>query len=222
MTDPKQSLWKTKLDVGLADLDIGLPGGTGALLLEYLALLSKWNRAYNLTAVRDPRQMVSRHLLDSLAILPWVRGPRILDVGTGAGLPGIPLAIARPQWRFTLLDSNGKKTRFVQQVKIELGLDNVEVRQARVESLRDESGFDSITSRAFSSLVDFVRGSRTLLAPHGCWLAMKSVSIETEVSDLKAFDEALAIELLPLHIPGESATRLLVAITRLPAIEAGS
>ncbi len=201
---------------------IELPGGALEQLTAYLALLLKWNRTYNLTAVRDPRRMVSRHLLDCLAILPWVRGPRVLDVGTGAGLPGIPLAIARPDWQFTLLDSNGKKTRFVQQVKLALGLSHVEVRQARIESLRGEAGFDTITARAFGSLAEFVRSTRSVLSPRGSWLAMKSAAIDAELAQLKALDEPLRIERVPLEVPGEPALRQLVLITPPAAAEPGA
>lgn len=150
-------------------------------LLEYLVLLNKWNLAYNLTAVRDMESMIGKHLLDSLAILPWIKGARILDVGTGAGLPGIPLAIARPDIHFVLLDSNGKKTRFLQEVKRKLTLDNIEVAQFRVENYRPPQGFDTVISRAFSSLEQMVHWTNHLIAPQGMWLAMKGRYPDTEL-----------------------------------------
>ncbi len=119
-------------------------------------MLAKWNQAYNLTAVRDPQEMVTRHLLDSLVLLPYVQGPRVLDIGTGPGLPGIPLAVARPDCSFTLLDANAKKTRFVTQAVGELGLKNVEVVQERVENYRPKQKFDTLVARAFSSITDML------------------------------------------------------------------
>ena len=213
LNDKPHNHWRDQLDDGLAAMSIHLDGEARERLLAYLALLQKWNRAYNLTAVRDPQRMVSRQLLDSLAVLPWLRGPRILDVGTGAGLPGIPLAIARPQWRFTLLDANGKKTRFVRQVKNQLDLTSVTVLQTRVESLNDDEGFDSIVSRAFSALPDFIRSSRTVLAPRGRWLALKSAAVEDELVALKRLDAELDIETLPLDVPGETADRRVVLVS---------
>ena len=132
-------------------------------MLQYLALIQKWNRVHNLTAVREPEAMLVRHLLDSLAVLPHVAGPRIADVGSGAGLPGIPLALARPEWRVTLVESNHKKTAFLQQARIELNLKNVEVMTERVENFRPTDGFDIVISRAFSDLADFAS-----LAGHLC------------------------------------------------------
>lgn len=188
---------------------LGLDGACRERLLAYLDLLSKWNRTYNLTAVRDPNVMVRRQLLDSLSILPWVdRGP-VVDVGTGAGLPGIPLAIARPDLDFTLLDTNGKKTRFVQQAVNELGLANVEVVKSRVESLRPRAPFARITARAFATLADIVAGSAHLLADDGCWLAMKGAAPHAEIRDLPpGFDAAIE----ELRVPGEIGARHLVII----------
>jgi 16S rRNA (guanine527-N7)-methyltransferase len=154
-------------------------------LLNYLLLLDKWNKTYNLTAIRDVNEMVAKHLLDSLAILPWIQGLRIIDVGTGAGLPGIPLAIARPDIKVTLLDSNGKKTRFLQEVQRNLGLKNLEIVQFRVEDYHPSLGFDTVLSRAFSSLQQMVDKTEHLLAPSGQWLAMKGHYIEAECLALK-------------------------------------
>lgn len=178
-------------------------------LLDYLALLLKWNKAFNLTAVRDPSIMVSRHLLDSLSILPFVAGPRVLDVGTGAGLPGIPLAIALPSLDFTLLDTNSKKTRFVKQVKLELALDNVAVVQQRVEQYQVGVGFNTITSRAFASLPDMLAGSRHLLAHGGRWLAMKA---ELPTGELKDLPAGFSWESRVLSVPGEVAPRNVIVL----------
>jgi 16S rRNA (guanine527-N7)-methyltransferase len=146
--------------------------GLAGRLAAYLALLARWNAKWNLTAVRDPRDMVTRHLFDSLCVDPWVRGPRIVDVGTGAGLPGIPLALLRPGDRFTLLDSAGKRTRFLRHVVARLGLENVEVVQARVEDYDGAAGFDTVVSRAFTSVDGFAATAGHLCGPNGRLLAM--------------------------------------------------
>lgn len=151
-------------------------------LLSYLFLLNKWNGAYNLTAVREMDAMVSKHILDSLAILPWVTGARIIDVGTGAGLPGIPLAIARPETQFVLLDSNGKKTRFLNEVKRQLDLKNLEIVQFRVENYHPSQGFDTVISRAFSSLEQMILWTQHLIAKNGNWLAMKGRYPDSELN----------------------------------------
>lgn len=150
-------------------------------LMNYLHLLIKWNSAYNLTAIRDLPGMVTRHLLDSLAISPWLKGPRIIDVGTGAGLPGIPLALAHPHLQFVLLDSNGKKIRFLQEVKRVIQIPNIDMIQTRVENYRPEQGFDTVTSRAFSDLAQMVSWTEHLIANDGQWLAMKGRYPETEL-----------------------------------------
>lgn len=157
----------------------------GAPLADYLALLKKWNAAYNLTAVRDLESMVSKHILDSLAILPWVNGERIIDVGTGPGLPGIPLAIAKPEQNFVLLDSNGKKTRFLNEVKRQLHLKNLEVVHFRVENYHPTQGFDTVVSRAFSSLAQMIHWTEHLLVQDGKWLAMKGRHPDAELQEIK-------------------------------------
>ncbi len=182
-----------------------------ARLLDYLALLDKWNRAYNLTAVRDPLQMVTRHLLDSLAIAPYLRGARLIDVGTGGGLPGVPMAILFPEREFHLLDSNGKKTRFLFQVKTALGLDNMTVHQARVEAFQPDAAFDTVLSRAFATLADMVAGCRQLLAPDGHFLAMKGVHPEDEIAALAGVCDIQAVH--PLQVPGLDEQRHLVDMT---------
>lgn len=170
------------LKQGLAQFD--LQSLTGELL-QYLILLNKWNKAYNLTAVRDSSEMVSKHILDSLAILPWIKGPRVLDVGTGAGLPGIPLAIAKPELQIVLLDSNGKKVRFLQTVVRELQLKNVSVVQFRVENYHPSQAFDTVVSRAFSNLDQMIQWTKHLIAQDGIWLAMKGRYPDTELKDLQ-------------------------------------
>jgi len=191
--------WNSQLDTGLQQMALELSQAQQQKLLNYLALLVKWNRAYNLTAIRDPEEMVSRQLLDSLSILPLIHGRRILDVGTGAGLPGIPLAICLPDASFTLLDSNGKKTRFVQQVKLELGLNNVKVQHSRVEQLDHNRGFDTITSRAFAALPKIVAWSAGLLADKGILLAMKGSVPQEEVADLR--QAGAEVEITQLEVP---------------------
>lgn len=181
-------------------------------LAQYVQLLAKWNQAYNLTAVRDPQQMVSRHILDSLSIAPHIQGETILDVGSGPGLPGIPLAILYPDRRFTTLDSNGKKTRFMTQARIELGLKNLTVVHDRVESYRPEQPFETITSRAFSSLSDMVAGTRHLLADTGVYLAMKGLYPEEELRELTEQSSCELIESITLEVPGCDGERHLVIL----------
>lgn len=173
--------------------------------------MHRWNRVYNLTAVRDRETMIDRHLIDSLAVAPYLRGDRFLDVGSGAGLPGIPLAIWFPERRFTLLDSNGRKTRFLVQVKIELGLTNVEVIQARVQDVQITDGYDGILSRAFSSLADLVNAAGHLLVPEGTIYAFKGVRPEAELCTLPKTYRVRALR--SLAIPGTSADRHLVELT---------
>lgn len=201
---------RARLEWGLAELPLDLPESARERLLAYLLLLHKWNGAYNLTAVREPLKMVSAHLLDSLAVLPHVRGPRVLDVGTGPGLPGIPLAIVRPEWELTLLDSNGKKTRFVTQAGIELGLHNVTVVHSRVEDYVPGLRFDSIVSRAFASLSEMVAATGRLLAPRGRLVAMKGAYPAAELAKLEEGVEVEAVQ--PLTVPGLAAERHVVLI----------
>ncbi len=204
---------------GLAALQLDLSEAVCAKLLDYVALLAKWNRAYNLTAVRDPRQMVTRHILDSLAVLPYLHGTNILDVGTGAGLPGIPLALVSPQRNFVLLDSNGKKTRFVTQAVHELGLSNVKVARERVEAYRPGAAFDTIIARAFSSVGALAEAAGPLCAPGGRLLAMKGIY---PVAELEQLPGAYVVrEAVRLEVPGLDAERHLVIIERSEAESAG-
>lgn len=154
-------------------------------LLQYVMLLNKWNQAYNLTAIRDPISMVSKHIIDSLAIAPWIQGEYLIDIGSGAGLPGIPLAITQPHLKVTLLDSNGKKTRFLREVKRHLALNNVEIIESRAESYHPPHSFDTVTSRAFSSLYQMIDWTRHLIAKDGLWLAMKGVCPAEELKQLQ-------------------------------------
>jgi 16S rRNA (guanine527-N7)-methyltransferase len=167
----------TALDRGLAQMALALPAGAPQRLLDYVALLVKWNRTYNLTAIRDPLAMVAHHLLDSLAVLPHLplaaHAGRLADAGSGAGLPGIPLAIARPGWRIALAESSQKKSAFLRQAAIELELANIEVHEGRVESWRPEPLFDVVISRAFAALEEFIATCRHLAAPGGMLAAMK-------------------------------------------------
>ncbi len=212
MFGPALAIAQRKLAEGLQALGLAPEPGKVARLLEFLALLAKWNRTYNLTAIDDPLEMVSRHLLDSLSIAPYLTGQRILDVGSGGGLPGIPLAIWFPEREFHLLDSNGKKVRFLFQARLALELTNVTVHQARAESLRDARGFDCITSRAFAGLADMVRVSGHLLTPGGCLLAMKAGLGEDELAGVTTpYTIASRIR---LEVPGIPAERQLLKITR--------
>jgi 16S rRNA (guanine527-N7)-methyltransferase len=196
---------------GCKALDVATDAATQERLMAYLELMIKWNRAYNLTAVRDPQQMVTRHLLDSLAIAPFLRGQRLIDVGTGGGLPGVPLSILFPEREFHLLDSNGKKTRFLFQVKTALGLDNMTVHQARVESFIEQTPFDTVLSRAFASLEDMVDGCRHLLATDGHFLAMKGAYPGEEIT---AVENRCRLEAAhSLTVPGLGEQRHLVDMT---------
>ena len=184
------------------------PDGLAERLLDYLQLLAKWNRAYNLSAVREPEQMVTRHLLDSLSVLPYIEGPRLLDIGSGAGLPGIPLALARPDLSVAVLDSNGKKTRFLRQAVLELPLTNVEVIEARVEAYRPEQPFQTVISRAFADAAVFFALARPLAAPQGRLLAMKGRLDANEWAKIDAERGKLLTH--TVQVPGLDAERHLL------------
>jgi len=207
-----------RLKDGLDVFGLTLPVGATDALLDYIALLARWNAAYNLTAVRDPAEMVTRHLLDSLAVLPYVRGDNLVDLGTGPGLPGIPLALAAPQLAVTLVDSNGKKARFLREAVRALKLANVLVVEARVEEV--EGQFDTVTARAFASLADMLAWGGRLLAPGGVWLALKGRLPEDELAGVPA-DFAVA-QILPLSVPGLDTERHLVVIKRMEDRETAS
>jgi len=201
-----------ELRAGVAALGLDLGEPLLERQIDYLALLVKWNKVYNLTAVREPQEMVARHLLDSLSILPWLQGESAVDVGSGAGIPGIPLALAAPERAWTLLDSNGKKSRFQQQARIELGLARLTVVHSRVESWRPETPFAQLTARAFTALGEIAEGARPLLAPGGEVLAMKAQLSTTELSGIP---EGFSLtEVVELKVPGlEHEQRHLVRLT---------
>jgi 16S rRNA (guanine527-N7)-methyltransferase len=199
---------------GAAELGIQLSQAQQKQLLGYLALLVKWNKAYNLTAVRDPDEMVSRHLLDSLSVAAFVAvaGDNWLDVGSGGGMPGIPLAILFPERQFTLLDSNGKKTRFLTQVKLELKLTNLQVVHSRVETFQAPTAFSGICSRAFSSLAEFTNLTRHLGDQNTRWLAMKGVHPEDELQVLPQDFHLQHTHVL--RVPGCQGQRHLLILAR--------
>jgi len=196
---------------GCAQLNIKLPPSVEEKLLDFVALLSRWNETYNLTGIRVPEEMLSKHLLDSLSVLPFLKGNRLVDVGSGAGLPGIPLALACPERHFVLLDSQGKKTRFITHAKSVLGLQNVEVVQSRAEDYRPTKLFATVISRAFASLSDFMRLAGHLGEPHASFLAMKGGIHADEVQALPA---GFSATVYPLEVPGLKAKRCVVEIRR--------
>jgi 16S rRNA (guanine527-N7)-methyltransferase len=221
---------------GLESLQLALGEDAQRRLLDHLALIVRWNRVYNLTAVRDPDTMLSHHLMDSLAVLPALRRvlqgraqalgaeaqleagagePRVLDVGSGAGLPGVVLAVVEPRWHITCVDAVAKKASFIRQVAAELGLSNLQALHARVEDLSPTASFDVVTSRAFASLADFVSLTRHLVNPGGCWMAMKGKLPEDELAALPPDIEVFHVE--QLTVPGLDAQRCLVWMRkRLP------
>lgn len=196
------------LESGLQTLNLALNARQVEQLLDFIKLIEKWNKAYNLTAIHGKEDMVRLHLLDSLAIAPFIEGKRVIDIGTGAGLPGIPLAICSPETEFTLLDSNAKKTRFVQQVILELKLKNVTVFHSRVEHYQPELPFNTAITRAFASLSDIVKLTAHLLGKDGILLAMKGQNPEAELAQVIA-----NTTLIPVNVPGCEVERCLVRIT---------
>ncbi|MCG6940922.1 MAG: 16S rRNA (guanine(527)-N(7))-methyltransferase RsmG [Thiohalocapsa sp.] len=204
------------LNAGLAALRIDAGEAQRAQLLAFIALLARWNLAYNLTAVRDPAEMVPRHLLDSLAVLPLVRRGPLLDVGTGPGLPGLPLAILRPELDFTLLDSNGKKIRFVRQAVLELELGNVTPVQARMQAYRPQVNFATITARAVAPLAALCAECAPLTAPGGVLLALKGRDPDAEVAGLAAAAlprvRMAAVSVHALQVPGLDAERSVIEV----------
>jgi len=192
---------------GIASLNLNVTDHQVEQLLDFIKLIEKWNKAYNLTAIRDREEMARLHILDSLAIVPHIEGQRVIDIGTGAGLPGIPLAICLPEISFTLLDSNAKKTRFVQQVVLELKLKNVDVIHSRVENYHPEKAFDAVLTRAFAGLPDIVRLTAHLLAQDGVLLAMKGQTPDAELAEIIAKKSVISVS-----VPGSDVERCLVRI----------
>ncbi|MBV2209690.1 MAG: 16S rRNA (guanine(527)-N(7))-methyltransferase RsmG [Thermomonas sp.] len=202
---------RPELETGLRTL--GLDAGLAAPLLAYLALLARWNATYNLTAIRDPQEMLVKHLLDSLAMQPYVEKLSTLaDLGTGPGLPGIPLAIATPTLAVTLVESNGKKARFLREAVRQLKLTNVQVAESRIEAFQPGTTFDAITARALATLPLILELGGHLLAPHGRLLAMKGTFPQDEIDALPPIWRVSAS--YPLHVPGLSAERHLIEIAR--------
>ncbi len=197
------------LDRGINSLELTATTNQQSKLLTLLEQLIKWNKAYNLTAIKDPMEGLTLHLLDSLAVVPYIRQQSILDVGTGAGFPGLPLAIMLPRVKFTLLDSNSKKIRFIRQLIHLLDLNNVHVIHSRVELLREEH-YEGIISRAFASIADMLEMTEHLLGENGRWLAMKGQYSDQEIADLS--EKAQQIARHTLKIPGLSAERCLIEL----------
>lgn len=183
------------------------------LIQQYLLRIEKWNRIHNLTAIKHPQDMLYQHVMDSLAVLPHITGPSIIDVGSGAGLPGIPVALARPDWRVSLVESNQKKASFLQQVKIELALPNVEVIAKRIEDYREDNRVNTIITRAFSDLGEFIQLTRQLVPENNVncrWVAMKANCSDSELKQVQA---PFSIEkIVPLTVPGLNAARQLIII----------
>jgi 16S rRNA (guanine527-N7)-methyltransferase len=202
----------TKLTSLLKAAGISLSDQQKEQLVAYVGLLDKWNKAYNLTSVRDPQQMLVRHILDSIVVAPHLKGERFIDVGTGPGLPGIPLAIVLPQAHFTLLDSLGKRVRFLRQVQHELGLTNVKPVQSRVEEFPSEPPFDGVISRAFASLQDMVSWCHHLPSAQGCFYALKGVRPDEEMASLPAGFHLVSVN--ALNVPELDGERHLVVIAR--------
>ena len=193
---------------GLDAMGLALDSDCQERLLAYLTLLARWNRRYNLTAIREPEAMVTRHLLDSLSLIPFLREGSMIDVGSGAGLPGVPIALAQPGRSVTLLDSNGKKTRFLDHLKLTLEMPQLTVVKARCEDYRPARPFDLLTSRAFAALGDMIAGCQHLLAPDGEYLAMKGTHPQEEIDDLPSSVRLIAVE--PVEVPGLDEARCIV------------
>lgn len=200
---------QAKLNQGLREAGIPLSPEVQQKLLDYLGLMQKWNKVHNLTAVRDPEEMVTLHLLDSLSVMPYIEAQRLLDVGSGAGLPGIPLAICKPQLQVTVLDSSHKKASFMRQAKAELNIPNLQVVCGRVEAYKPDGLYDIVISRAFSDLAEFVQLTRHLGKPGAQWLAMKGVYPFEELAQIKMEPSRV----IPLKVPGLDAQRHLVFLT---------
>ena len=206
-------LFSQQLADGIKQLNLNIDEEKQELLLRYLEQLAKWNKAYNLSGIKDPGSMLTLHLLDSLSILPFISETSVLDVGTGAGLPGIPIAICKPKTEISLLDSNGKKARFLFQAITQLSLKNTEVINNRVENYQSPKSVDIVVSRAYSSLAQFISQTRHLLGEKSKLLAMKGHYPQTEIDALPEGFKLLEVH--KLHIPGEAGARHLLEIVRI-------
>ena len=195
---------------GILEQGIVIEADDQKKMMKYLGLLQKWNRTYNLTAIKSIELMVSHHLLDSIAVLPYLKSGRWLDVGSGAGLPGLVLALTRPDWEFELLDSNSKKCSFLQQVIIELNIKNIKIACARVEDYKSEKKFDGVISRAFAELDKFVKLTYHLLTPGGVWVAMKGTLPDQEIQHLPT--GIVMKHLISLHVPRLNSERCLAIL----------
>jgi len=204
------------LEQGIKDGNLDISAQTQQRLLDYLVLMQKWNKVHNLTAVRDADEMVTLHLLDSLVVLPFIDAKHLLDVGSGAGLPGIPLAICLPDLLVTVIDSNSKKVSFMRQAKAELGITNLDVLGDRVEEISSTRKFEIIISRAFSDLSLFISLTHHLLDAQGKWLAMKGVYPEVELAELAAKTGVTASKVEVLNVPGLDAQRHLAFLPYQP------
>ncbi|HEX5126387.1 MAG TPA: 16S rRNA (guanine(527)-N(7))-methyltransferase RsmG [Rhodocyclaceae bacterium] len=202
-----------RLDERIAALGLNIPIAIRTKLLAYAALMLKWNKVYNLTAIRDEAQIIDLHLIDSLTVLPYIKFDRLADIGAGAGLPGLALAIVQPALQVELVDAVDKKCIFMRQAAAELGLKNVQIHHVRVEGWRPNALFPAIISRAFAELADFVRLTERILAPDGYWLAMKGVYPAEEIARLPAGVQAT--ESIPLVLPGVDVSRYLIVINRI-------
>lgn len=198
------------LQQGLQEFNIPSNETKLELLLDFIKLIEKWNKAYNLTAVRKREDMARLHILDSMSVLPFIHGNQIADIGTGAGLPGIPLAIFLPDVEFTLIDSNSKKTRFVQQTLLELGLKNVNVLHGRVEQIQQHKQFSTVITRAFANLPKMISLTKHLIDNQGILLAMKGQKPDEELSEISQ-----PYSIIPIHVPGVDATRCLIRLEEM-------
>lgn len=210
MSRPDRAVLEHQLRRGLTRMQLEVDDLPVPALLDYLEMLQHWNQAYNLTGIRDPARMVAYHLLDSLAVLPYLHGARCLDMGTGAGLPGVVLALARPDQHWVLLDSNLKKTRFLQHAVVQLGIGNIEIVRRRVTDYAPAVLFDVITARALSRLANLCRWARPLLAPGGWLLALKGVPDSDELNVLRTLPVTYRVHDLP--VPGIATQRTLITV----------
>ena len=212
-SEVQKTLFGQHLADGIKQLNLNIDEEKQQLLLIYLEQLAKWNKAYNLSGIKQPERMLSLHLLDSLSVLPFINEESVLDVGTGAGLPGIPIAICKPNNDISLLDSNGKKTRFLFQAITQLKLKNVVVINNRVENYQSTESVDIVISRAYSSLAQFITHTRHLLGEKSKLLAMKGHYPQAELDELP--EDFKLLEVHELHIPGEAGARHLLEIVRI-------